>query len=54
MARKTHDVDIAHAETDEILAEIERRISKEYKTAHKEVAAKLKDYFRRYEIKDEK
>lgn len=54
MARKTHDVDIAHAETDEILAEIERRISKEYKTAHKDVAAKLKDYFRRYEIKDEK
>ena len=54
MARKPLDVDVAHKETDQIIEQIERRISKEYRTAHKEVAAKLEDYLRRYEIKDEK
>ena len=54
MARKPLEVDIAHKETDQIIEQIERRISKEYQTAHKEVAAKLEDYLRRYEIKDEK
>lgn len=54
MARKPLEVDIAHKETDQIIEQIERRISKEYQTAHKEVAAKLEDYLRRYETKDEK
>lgn len=45
-------MDIGHKETEEILREIEKRISREYKQAEKEVAAKLDDYLKRFETKD--
>lgn len=44
--------DAGHDETEEILREIEKRISREYKQAEKEVAAKLDDYLKRFETKD--
>lgn len=46
--------DPAHIETDKIIAKMEKRITREYRKAHKEVTAKWKDYLRRFEIKDEK
>ena len=46
--------DPGHEETEEIIKKIERRINKEYAQAEKEVSAKLDDYFRRFEKKDEK
>ena len=45
--------DYAHRQTDKIIEEMEKRISKEYKQAHKEIAAKAKDYFDKYKTKDE-
>ena len=45
--------DYAHRQTDKIIEEMEKRISKEYKQAHKEIAAKAKDYFDRFKTKDE-
>ena len=45
--------DIAHKETDAIIAKIEKRVAKEYSQAHSQVTAKLKDYLRRFEAKDE-
>ena len=47
-------MDIAHKETDKIIAKIEKEIAAEYKQAHKEISAKLNDYLRRFKIKDEK
>lgn len=44
--------DPAHKDTDKLLKEMERRISKEYKQAEKEVSEKLADYLRRFEVKD--
>lgn len=51
MARKR---DPAEIETDNIIAKIEKRISKEYKQAEKGISEKLDDYWRRYRLKDEK
>ena len=46
--------DQAHVQTDKILAEIEKKIEKEYKKAHKEVTAKMDDYLARFVTKDKK
>lgn len=45
-------MDDGHKWTDEELKKLERRISREYKQAEKEVQVKLDDYLRRFEIKD--
>ena len=45
-------MDYGHAETDRMLKELEKKISKEYAQAEKEVQAKLDDYLRRYKAKD--
>ena len=45
--------DPAHRETDRLIKKIEKRISVEYRRAEREVEAKLADYLRRFEIKDE-
>lgn len=45
--------DPAATATDEIISEIEKKIAKEYKKAHKEVAAKMDDYLARFAKKDE-
>ena len=50
MARKKKDE--GHEETDKILAELEKRISKEYTQAEKEISDKLNDYLRRFATKD--
>ena len=47
-------MDIAHKQTDAIIAKIEKEIGKEYKQAHKEVSAKLDDYLQRFQLKDKK
>lgn len=44
--------DPAHVATDKLLERIEKEITKEYKTAHKEVAAKMDDYLKRFTTKD--
>lgn len=49
MAKKR---DIGHEETEKVLSEIEKQISREYAQAEKEIAEKLDDYLRRFEIKD--
>lgn len=49
--RKT---DPAHEETDKILEQMEKRISKEYKQAEKEIQGKIDDYMQRFRLKDEK
>ena len=46
--------DIGHKETEELIASLEKRLAKEYGQAAAEVHGKLMDYWRRYEIKDEK
>lgn len=46
-------MDEAHRETEEIIKQIEKRISQEYAQAVKEVQAKLDDYLSRYKKKDE-
>ena len=45
--------DDGHEETEAVLREIEKRITEEYRKAEKEIQAKLEDYMRRFEIKDE-
>ena len=45
--------DSGHDGTEEILKEIEKRVTKEYRQAAAEVQAKLNDYWRRFRIKDE-
>ena len=45
--------DIGHRETDALLAELEKRISREYAQAVAETQEKLEDYLRRSEKKDE-
>ena len=50
MAKRT--VDVGHYETDVVLEELEKRITKEYAQAEKEIAEKLNDYLRRFETKD--
>lgn len=44
--------DIGHERTDALLEALERRISREYKQAVKDVDAKVKDYLERFQIKD--
>ncbi len=44
--------DPAARETDKIIAEIEERIAQEYAQAQREIQNKVKDYYRRFEIKD--
>lgn len=46
--------DEGHRETDALLAELEKRVAKEYRQAVSDTQAKLDDYLRRFEIKDEK
>lgn len=46
-------MDRAHQATDRIIEEIEKRLSKEYAQAEKEIEQKLNDYLRRYRKKDE-
>lgn len=46
--------DIAHEETDKLLSDLETKIAKEYRQAVADTQAKLEDYLRRFEIKDEK
>lgn len=46
--------DYAHEQTDELIAELEKKIAREYRKAVKEAQEKLDDYLRRFEIKDEK
>ena len=43
--------DPAELETDAIIAEIEQRLKVEYAQAQREIAQKVEDYYRRYEIK---
>lgn len=50
MAKKR---DEGHEETEKVLADIEKEISKEYAQAEKEISEKLDDYLRRFEKKDE-
>lgn len=45
-------MDYAHEQTDEMLARIERRISREYRKAEKETAQKLNDYLDSFRAKD--
>lgn len=45
-------MDIAHKETDAILEKLEKRLSREYKQAEKEVQAKLDKYLERFKKKD--
>ena len=49
--RKT---DPAHAETERLLAEMEKRIQKEYALAEKDIQAKIDDYMERFSLKDQK
>lgn len=46
--------DPAHVATDKIINQMEKRIAKEYATAHKQVSAKMEDYLQRFAMKDEK
>lgn len=45
--------DRGHELTDELLEEMERKIRKEYRQAVKDTQAKLDDYLRRFQVKDE-
>mgnify|MGYP002853924109 CR=1 FL=1 len=49
MAKKT---DVGNNETEEVLSELEKRISKEYKQAEEEVSEKLSEYLKKFEVKD--
>ena len=46
--------DAGHEATDKLIEEMERKLSKEYAQAEREVKDKLDDYFRRFEVKDQK
>lgn len=45
--------DEGHEETEQVLKELEARITKEYKKAENDLQAKLDDYMRRFKIKDD-
>ena len=45
-------MDLGRKLTDQKLAELEKKIQKEYRQAEREVKAKLDDYLKRFEIKD--
>ena len=44
--------DLGHEETEKVLKEIEKRITKEYRQAKMEVSAKLDDYLKKFREKD--
>lgn len=44
--------DKGHEETEKLLKTLEGRVNREYKQAEKDVEAKLKDYLRRFKVKD--
>lgn len=44
--------DKGHKETDKRLAELEKKLTKEYEQASREVEEKLNNYLKRYEVKD--
>ena len=46
--------DKGHEETEKLISDIEKRVAREYAQASAEVHEKLKDYLRRFAIKDEK
>lgn len=46
--------DLGHLETETLIKDLEARVRREYSQATKELTAKLDDYFRRFEVKDEK
>ena len=46
--------DSGHIETEKLLAQMEKEVTAIYNQAAKETTAKLEDYFRRFEIKDER
>ena len=52
MAVRKQNTDPANDETERLLAELEKKISKEYARAQKEVQEKLDDYLRRFRLKD--
>lgn len=54
MAVKRPKGDPAHEETERLIADMEKRISKEYAQAEKEVQVKIDDYFDRFRLKDKK
>lgn len=45
-------LDVGRIETDKLLARMEQKIADEYKRAEKEIAKKLDDYLKRFEVKD--
>ena len=47
-------MDRGHKDTEALIKEMEKKINAEYSKAEKEIEEQLKDYFRRYEIKDKK
>lgn len=47
-------MDRGQKDTDALIAEMEKKINKEYAKAEKEIEAQLNDYLRRFEIKDKK
>lgn len=54
MAVKKPNMDPAHEETERLIAEMEKKISKEYAQAEKEIQVKIDDYFERFALKDQK
>lgn len=47
-------MDRGQKDTDALIAEMEKKINREYAKAEKEIEAQLNDYLRRFEIKDKK
>lgn len=54
MAVRKPKEDPAHAETEKIILEMEKRLAKEYAVAERDVQAKIDDYFDRFRLKDQK
>ena len=51
---KQNKPDFAHRETDKLIENLEKALEGAYGEAYQEIAEKAVDYFRRFEIKDEK
>ena len=47
-------MDQGHRETETLIKALEQKVNREYSQATQELTAKLEDYFRRFEVKDEK
>lgn len=54
MAVRKPKMDPAHEETERLIAEMEKKISKEYAKAEKELQTTIDDYFDRFRLKDQK